>query len=211
MQRQPWGQRIRNTLGRLVWEFLPGLFPGARTLSRTLRLKLSKLKHWLGSRRQRSPKSQSSGPAFSNGRSPKRVEQLECPSQVEAVPKILEWLEALNLELTAAVLWECRIILVEGFTNAVCHAHQGHPEARSVDLKIEMWADWLEIQIWDRGDPFDLPAMLEAMRRQNESEPLRYGSGRGLLLMKLVSDHLSYERRGDRNCLVARKRLNQRG
>ena len=142
---------------------------------------------------------------------PARLECFDCPSDVDAVPKILAWLEGLQLDLTAAVLWECRIILVEGFTNAVCHAHGSQANASPVRLQIEVWPDWLEIQIWDGGASFDFPAVLEAMRQQNESEPLRYGSGRGLLLMEQVSDRLAYERRGDRNCLVARKRLNHQG
>ncbi|MGD1939525.1 MAG: ATP-binding protein [Cyanophyceae cyanobacterium] len=146
-------------------------------------------------------------------RAPNRVERFNCPSQVDAVPQILAWLEGLNLKLSAAATWECRIILVEAFTNAVRHAHKdrgGESKPLFVGLIIEVWESWIEIQVWDTGEPFDMPRVLETMRRQNEAEPLRYGSGRGLLLMEQVSDQLAYERRGDRNCLIARKKLGDR-
>ncbi len=110
-------------------------------------------------------------------------------------------------------MWECRIILVEAFTNAVRHAHKDYDGGTMplfVTLIIEVWEGWLELQVWDSGDPFDMPKVLESMRQQNEAEPLRYGSGRGLLLMEQVSDRLAYERRGDRNCLIARKKLGDR-
>ena len=179
-------------------------------------MQFPKIKRWLSRRGRLSATPYSSskrwekkgGKSRPNG--PQRVERLTCPSQMEAVQQVLTWLEDLQLDLTAAVLWECRIILVEAFTNAVCHAHKNQGQPLSVGLIIEVWTDWLEIQVWDSGAPFDFPRMLEAMRQQNEAEPLRYGSGRGLLLMEQVSDRLAYERRGDRNCLVARKKIIRR-
>ena len=175
---------------------------------------ISRLKRWLkrswGERR--SPRSavqprsdHRGGLAF-----PRQVEQINCASDMEQVPKILVWLEGLDLALSAIALWECRIILVEAFTNAVRHAHKEQDNPPMVNLVIELWPEWLEIQVWDRGNYFDFPVTLEAMRRRNEREPARYGSGRGLLLMEKVSDRLVYERRGDRNCLIARKKLDRR-
>ena len=175
---------------------------------------MSRLKRWLKRNRgeRRSPHSAvrprqdyRGGASF-----PQQVEQFSCTSEIDQVQHILVWLEGLDLELSAAALWECRIILVEAFTNAVRNAHKNQDDSQTVNLVIEMWPGWLEIQVWDRGSHFDLPVTLEAMRRRNEAEPLRYGSGRGLLLMEKVSDRLVYERRGDRNCLIARKKLNRR-
>ncbi|MEM9772828.1 MAG: ATP-binding protein [Cyanobacteria bacterium P01_D01_bin.73] len=237
MRRRNWWQRFKNGLTqnkfkRLGRRSLDQSSRCVRTLGRVSRSQLSGLKHWLkGTRNAQEWRSPNINAPEPNGGAPtpERVERFNCPSEVDAVPQILAWLESLNLDLTAAMMWECRIILVEAFTNAVRHAHKdldhkfqkgragqvglanqtNQEKQLFVGLIIEVWEDWLEIQVWDWGDPFDLPGVLEVMRRQNEAEPLRYGSGRGLLLMEQVSDRLVYERRGDRNCLAARKKLNR--
>ena len=49
----------------------------------------------------------------------------------------------------------------EACTNAVRHAHKNLPRETRIDLEITVFNERLEIQIWDRGKPFDFKAKLK--------------------------------------------------
>jgi serine/threonine-protein kinase RsbW len=51
--------------------------------------------------------------------------------------------------------------VVEGFTNAVRHAHKNLPRSTPIDLEITVFNERLEIKIWDLGKPFDFKAKLK--------------------------------------------------
>ena len=89
--------------------------------------------------------------------------------------------------------------LAEGFTNAVRHAHNGKPADLPVDIQVAVFAEFVEIKIWDWGDRFDLEAKIKTI---SEKVDLAAPGGRGLKLMKDIGDGLSYVRTADgRNCL----------
>lgn len=53
---------------------------------------------------------------------------LQVNSDIRAVTQVLEWVEELeNLPIPEGVLHQCKLALVEGFTNAVRHAHKTLP------------------------------------------------------------------------------------
>ena len=87
---------------------------------------------------------------------------LQVNSDIRAVTQVLEWVEELeNLPIPEGVLHQCKLAVVEGFTNAVRHAHKTLPSETLIDLAIAVFADRLEIEIWDLGQPFDLKAKLK--------------------------------------------------
>ena len=87
---------------------------------------------------------------------------LQVSSDIRAVTQVLDWVEELeNLPIPQAVLHQCKLALVEGFTNAVRHAHKTLPSETLIQLAIAVFADRLEIEIWDWGQPFDLKAKLK--------------------------------------------------
>ncbi len=87
---------------------------------------------------------------------------LQVSSDIRAVTQVLDWVEELeNLPIPQAVLHQCKLALVEGFTNAVRHAHKTLPSETLIQLAIAVFADRLEIEIWDLGQPFDLKAKLK--------------------------------------------------
>ncbi len=92
-------------------------------------------------------------------------------------------------------LYRLNLALAEGFTNAVRHAHSGLSRDTSIEIQVTMDDDRMEIRIWDWGEPFD-PNNLE------EPEPgtLREG-GYGWFLLRRLTDQVSYDRQGQRNCL----------
>jgi serine/threonine-protein kinase RsbW len=51
--------------------------------------------------------------------------------------------------------------VIEGFTNAVRHAHKNLPRETPIELEITVFNERLEIKIWDSGKPFDFKAKLK--------------------------------------------------
>lgn len=135
---------------------------------------------------------------------------LQTQTDLNAVNEVLEWFNQLTEDLNPPeVRWKGQIALVEGFTNAVRHAHRELPTSTPIDLEFTIFERQMELRIWDRGDPFDLPAKLEEMLRNCPEDPLAREAGRGLILIQKVTDELHYERTLDgQNCLTVRKYLN---
>jgi serine/threonine-protein kinase RsbW len=138
---------------------------------------------------------------------PLKESRLQVETDLNAVPKVLQWFEEFNnLLLPEKFCGECKLALIEGFTNAVRHAHQDLPPTTPIELELQLFPQYLEMRIWDKGQPFDWEAMLEALR-QEDTNPLEKEGGRGLIFMKQLTDELSYDRLPDnRNCLWMRKR-----
>ncbi|MEG4999698.1 ATP-binding protein [Microcoleus sp. B4-D4] len=65
-----------------------------------------------------------------------------------------------DLPIPEAVLQQCKLATIEGFTNAVRHAHKNLPFQTPIDLEITVFNERLEVKIWDMGEPFDLQAKL---------------------------------------------------
>jgi serine/threonine-protein kinase RsbW len=87
---------------------------------------------------------------------------LQLNSDIATVTQVLYWVEQLeNLPIPEGVLQLCKLAVVEGFTNAVHHAHQNLALNTPIDLAIAVFNERLEIQIWDWGKPFDFKAKLQ--------------------------------------------------
>jgi len=114
------------------------------------------LNRFNGFQKQRNPQSDPS----SNQQSQKFSLQLN--TDIKAVAQVLSWLEQLDpLPIPEAVLHQCKLAVVEGFTNAVRHAHKNLPRETPIELEITVFSERLEIKIWDRGKPFDFQAKLK--------------------------------------------------
>ena len=86
---------------------------------------------------------------------------LQVNSDIKAVAQVLCWLDQLEpLPIPEAVFHQCKLATVEGFTNAVRHAHKNLPLATPIELLIAIFNERLEINIWDLGEPFDFQAKL---------------------------------------------------
>ena len=109
-----------------------------------------------GFQKQRNPQSDPS----SNQQTKKFSFQLN--TDIKAVAQVLSWLEELDpLPIPEAVLHQCKLAVVEGFTNAVRHAHKNLPRETPIELEITVFNERLEIKIWDRGKPFDFQRKLQ--------------------------------------------------
>jgi serine/threonine-protein kinase RsbW len=86
---------------------------------------------------------------------------LQVNTDINAVAQVLGWVEQLdNLPIPEAVWHQCKLATIEGFTNAVRHAHKGLPLETLIELEITVFNDRLEIKVWDWGKPFDFQAKL---------------------------------------------------
>ncbi len=109
-----------------------------------------------GFQQQRNPQSDPSS------NQPIQKFSLQLNSDIKAVAQVLGWVEQLDpLPIPDALLHQCKLAAVEGFTNAVRHAHKNLPLETLIELEITVFKERLEIKIWDRGEPFDFQAKLK--------------------------------------------------
>lgn len=138
---------------------------------------------------------------------------LQVKTKLEALKEILPWFDhTVKPLLGEKCAWQCQLLLVEAFTNAVRHAHQNLPAQTPIDLEATLDANYLEMRIIDRGQPFDLTAELARRLTQKQDtcgkvEALAEG-GRGLIWIQELADRLDYIRLpNQRNCLIMGKNL----
>jgi serine/threonine-protein kinase RsbW len=137
--------------------------------------------------------------------------RLRVNTDIYTIGKVQEWFEQFS-EIPHQVWMQCNLVLVEGFTNVVCHAHEHLPETTPVDLEVILFEDAVEIRVWDFGQPFDLQKALAEKKEHQPQPPISIDDldtgGRGLLITDKVADLFTYERLSDgRNCLLIRKQF----
>lgn len=132
---------------------------------------------------------------------------LRVKTDLAALQDVLQWFETVIFpSLPQKTGWQCEVALVEAFTNAVRHAHYNLPNTTPIDLEVKLFTNFLEMRIWDRGQPFDLKAKLQA-NSDISTYPLEKEGGRGLQFMKRLTDELQYlNLPNHRNCLLMRKK-----
>jgi serine/threonine-protein kinase RsbW len=130
---------------------------------------------------------------------------LQVNSGLNELDPVLFWFAQLHQSPIPTSVWlRCQLALAEGFTNAVRHAHKGKPPDTPIDIEVALFPEHLEIRVWDYGAPFDLE---QRIRDVSEQVDIYSGGGRGLKLMRDISDILSYRPTADnRNCLLIVKR-----
>jgi len=133
---------------------------------------------------------------------------LQVKTTLTSLEDVLKWFEKITSTfLPSDIFDKCKIALTEGFTNAVRHAHRTLPETTPIELEVKIVSPWIEIRIWDWGEPFDLEKALQSMSKMH-ADPLEHEGGRGLIFMSKLMDELYYIRLEDqRNCLLMKKRI----
>jgi serine/threonine-protein kinase RsbW len=133
---------------------------------------------------------------------------LTVKTDIYALANVQEWFQQFT-EIPGKEWLQCNLVLTEGFTNVVCHAHEYLPEDTPIDIEVTLFPNALEIRIWDFGKPFDFHQKLESLTKERNEvfdiENIPTG-GRGLIITAAIADELSYDRTTDgRNCLMIRK------
>jgi serine/threonine-protein kinase RsbW len=153
----------RNCLFIVKYYQQPGLEqPQPSSQAGIFKRAIDVLNSFNGFQKQRNPQSDPS----SNQQAQKFGLQLN--TDIKAVAQVLSWLQQLDpLPIPETVLHQCKLAVVEGFTNAVRHAHKNLPRETPIELEITVFNDRLEIKIWDRGEPFDFQAKLKEKLLEN--------------------------------------------
>ncbi|MEB3312711.1 MAG: ATP-binding protein [Cyanobacteriota bacterium] len=113
---------------------------------------------------------------------------------------LLSWFDQFaDAPIPKQLLLQCQLALIEGFTNAVRHAHKHLPADTPIQIQVEMSEQSIDIRIWDQGPGFDLQSTLEnSFNHHNEG----MASGRGLKIIYKVADQLTYcSHQSQGNCL----------
>ncbi|OYQ66172.1 anti-sigma regulatory factor [Pseudanabaena sp. SR411] len=139
---------------------------------------------------------------------------IQVNSDIYALAQLQEWFQQFQNLLPKPTWMQCNLVLVEVFTNVVSYAHEGLPEETPVDIEITLDKTkfFLELKIWDFGEPFDLQAEIERAAIESQKnkdfesiDDIPTG-GRGLMIAKTVADEIRYETSPDgRNCFVMSK------
>lgn len=137
-------------------------------------------------------------------------------TDLKRLTEVVAWFEQFNcLPLTRQLWLEAQLALVEGFTNAVRHAHQNLPATTPIKLDAHITPEFFQLRIWDHGAAFDFEKNLTAIRQithHPDFEPLsREAHWGSILLLKLTTEQgwlISYDRMdNDRNCLKIEKAI----
>jgi serine/threonine-protein kinase RsbW len=89
---------------------------------------------------------------------------LQVNTEITAVNPVIDWYEQLeHLPISKTFLDQCLLMLVEGFTNAVRHAHKDLPWETPIELEVIVFNERLEIRIWDYGQPFVLEGKVNTL------------------------------------------------
>lgn len=104
------------------------------------------------------------GQSIPNSNIPLHNIHLTVNTDLHAVSQVLDWYEQLNdLPIPQEVLIHGQLALIEGFTNAVRHAHKGMPLETPIKLEVRVFEKRLEMRVWDYGKPFDLYSKLRGI------------------------------------------------
>lgn len=118
---------------------------------------------------------------------------LKIPSDLDHVSRAREFVMAacLHAGFDIEVSHGLALAVHEAITNVIRHAHRHCPDA-ALEVHCFLRSDHIEIHILDEGEPFDVTAVPDL-----DPAELREG-GRGVFLMRALTDELTCEPRGAR-------------
>lgn len=131
--------------------------------------------------------------------------QLAVSSDLDQLETVLRWFEGLGHPDVPADVWmQAQLALVEGFTNAVRHAHAQLASPPQVELALQRSSRLVHLQITDRGEAFDLSSALATVQAEiaaSGADPLAREAHWGLVMfLKLQKEYgwtISYCREDD--------------
>lgn len=130
---------------------------------------------------------------------PGRLVRMACHCDLAAVRQVARgvrsFLQRQGLTEPELDAWE--LVCVEGGNNAVEHA-SGLATRQPVEFTVEMDSATVELRITDHTAGFDLP-------EHSELPDLDAEGGRGIFLIRSLSDSVQYLRGRDENCLIVRR------
>lgn len=130
---------------------------------------------------------------------------LEIDTDITTVPDVLSWFEQINQPpiIKQEIWWQCQTLLIEGFTNIVEHAHKNLAKETFIYIEVCRYTQSIEIRIFAEGKAFNIEQKLQEVPEFEDNNQAR---GRGLKIMSVLADNLSYEKIAEnRYCLFISK------
>jgi serine/threonine-protein kinase RsbW len=136
---------------------------------------------------------------------PQEVELLHIPSALENLEQVDSAVEriACAMGFSENACADIGICATEAITNAIVHAHGQNPKL-IVEVKIERYADHIQIAVRDHGGGFEIKTVPDPTLPEN----LMKDSGRGLHLIRALMDNVLVERHADGMMIIMIKYLN---
>jgi serine/threonine-protein kinase RsbW len=120
-------------------------------------------------------------------------ELISVESSLENLPELLLWFKSFNrLHLPTDIWIQGQTGLMEAFSNAVRHAHQGLVPSPKVDVAVALGPEGIQIKVIDRGPRYDFEAALEAVEAIVTApgfNPLDREAHWGQVLLLRLRDH----------------------
>ena len=145
-------------------------------------------------------------------------QRLTLENRLEELDKINPWLEKawIDFKLSDEHRFETALCIYEAVANVVMYAYQEpdgysippEPVVRNIEVSLILHQEAIEITIKDDGYPFNPLTTPEKKVAQTITEAAL--SGRGIPLLRGLSDNLTYHRAGGYNCLSIMRSFEQR-
>lgn len=103
--------------------------------------------------------------------------------------------------------FELNLVIDEVFTNIVSHGLNNQKD-HLIKIDVQIISKNLTIRIEDHGKPFD-PTAIAKSNLECSLEDRQIG-GLGLHLVSHIMNSIIYKRRGDKNVLILRKKLDEK-
>ncbi len=134
--------------------------------------------------------------------------KIAVPSELASLDRVLLQFDRVYQNSISERDWlQCQLALVEGFTNAVRHAHKNLPAEVPIEIEVILTEQSLEIRIWDWGEAFDLKGFISKILGNRKNWLNR---ARGITILNEIADRLDYYRTSQgKNCLLIVKQLSR--
>jgi serine/threonine-protein kinase RsbW len=118
---------------------------------------------------------------------------LEIPSKIESLKEVEKLVDEISkeLKLENTLYGNVLIALIEAVNNSIIHGNKGKEE-KKVTVDINKKEDLLNITIKDEGKGFDYENIPDPTAPEN----LENINGRGIFLMKSLSDNIEFHDNG---------------
>lgn len=130
------------------------------------------------------------------------ITEVQLPSTPASIADVERLIDAAcsNLALNEDLFGNVLIAVTEGVNNAIIHGNQMKAELQ-ITVSVRKNEEWVCFSIKDQGIGFDP----EAVPDPTEPENILKENGRGIFLMKNLSDDLTFEENGTRVNIFFRK------
>ncbi|MFM7566521.1 MAG: ATP-binding protein [Flavobacteriales bacterium] len=130
------------------------------------------------------------------------ITEVQLPSTPASIADVERLIDAAcsNLALNEDLFGNVLIAVTEGVNNAIIHGNQMKAELQ-ITVSVRKNEEWVCFSIKDQGIGFDP----EVVPDPTEPENILKENGRGIFLMKNLSDDLTFEENGTRVNIFFRK------